>query len=139
MSICWMKLSDSDSGQLLSVTDQRQQKIIKAEMLINEKTVTFQIDCGASVNVIPKKYVKDTFILTSCKTSLHMWNKTVFRPKGKTRLMLRNSKTRKKTSIELFVVAEDLVPLLGKQASEAMGLIIINYNKFESVLKLTVI
>ena len=52
--------------------------------------------------------------------------------------MLRNSKTRKKTSIELFVVAEDLVPLLGKQASEAMGLIIINYNKFESVLKLTV-
>ena len=49
--------SDSDSGQLLSVTGQRQQKIIKEERLINEKTVTFQTDCGASVNVIPKKYV----------------------------------------------------------------------------------
>ena len=31
-----------------------------------------------------------------------------------------------------------LVPLLGKQASEAMGLITINYHKFENVVKLTV-
>ncbi|XP_041378838.1 uncharacterized protein LOC121391203 [Gigantopelta aegis] len=72
---------NSDSEQLLSVTD-RQQKIIKANMLINEKPVKFQIDCGASVNVIPEKYnIKDTSTLISCKTSLHMWNKTILQPK----------------------------------------------------------
>ena len=112
------------------------QKVIKAEMLINDQPVIFQIDCGASVNVIPERYIKHTSTLTSCNTTLHMSNKTVVRPRGKTRLTIRNPKTRKKYSVEFFVVAENLIPLLGKETSEAMDLITINYNKFESVAKI---
>ena len=48
---CW----SMESEQLVTVTDKQQQKTIKAEMLINRKALSFQIDCGASVNVIPQK------------------------------------------------------------------------------------
>ena len=44
-----------ESEQLVTVTDKQHQKTIKAEMLINRKALSFQIDCGASVNVIPQK------------------------------------------------------------------------------------
>ena len=86
------------------------------------------------MNVIPERYIKHTSTLTSsCNTTLHMWNRTVLQPRGKSRLTIRNPTTRKKHSVEFFVVAENLIPLLGKETSEAMGLITISYNKFESV------
>ena len=64
-----------------------------------------------------------------------MWNKSVLQPRGKTGLTIRNPKTRKKYSVKFFVVIENLIPLLGKETPEAMGLITVNYDKFESVAK----
>ena len=72
-------------------------------MLINDQPVIIQIDYGASMNVIPE---------TSCNTRVHMWNKTVLQPRGKIRLAICNPKTRKYSG-EFFVVAENLIPLLG--------------------------
>ena len=54
-------------------------------MLINEKPVKFHIDCGATVNVLPTKYVNAKDIKPS-KCVLQMWNKTELKPEGKCRV-----------------------------------------------------
>ena len=54
---------------------------IYAESQICNKSVKIQIDCGATVNVLPRNLAGDAQIL---KTSsiLRMWNKTVVKPLG---------------------------------------------------------
>ena len=34
-------------------------KAVFAEMLVQQKPVRFRIDCGASANILPSKYVED--------------------------------------------------------------------------------
>jgi len=46
----------------------RARKDIHAEMISNEKTVKFQIDCGSTVNFIPESVVKDTEIKPTVKS-----------------------------------------------------------------------
>ena len=48
---------------------------IYAQMLINEKPIKFHIDCGATVNVLPSKYVNNEDIQPT-KRVLQLWNKT---------------------------------------------------------------
>ena len=62
---------------------------IYAQMLINEKPVQFHIDCGATVNVLPSKYVnKDNIHPT--KRVLQMSNKTELKPEGVCHVTIRN-------------------------------------------------
>ena len=106
-------------------------KIIKAKMKIDDKTVTVQVDSGASVNVITQKHTDRDNIVES-RTKLHTYDGTVITPVGKTILNLTNPKTKKTFKTEFQVVKEDLIPLVGKQTSERMGLITVNYENFES-------
>ena len=72
------------------VDDRRNQnKAIYAEMLVNKNPVKFHIDCGATVNVLPLKYVLDEELIPTNKT-LVMWNMTELRPKGTCRTTIRN-------------------------------------------------
>ena len=48
-------------------------KEINAEMLVDNKKVNFQIDCGASINIIPAKHAQGHEIKSTTKT-LRMWN-----------------------------------------------------------------
>jgi len=54
---------------------------IYAQMLINEKPVRFHIDCGATLNVLPSKFVNQGNIQPT-KRVLQMWNKTKLKPEG---------------------------------------------------------
>ena len=56
---------------------------IYAEMWMNDKSVKFQIDSGATVNVLPQKYVSKDDIHPS-DVMLHMWNRTTREFVGKT-------------------------------------------------------
>lgn len=49
----------------------RHAKEIYAEMLIDDKKVNFQIDCGASINIIPSKHATSHEIQPTTKT--HEW------------------------------------------------------------------
>ena len=88
-------LSDAESSveYLFSVTTTTEttdtvnaisEREIYAQMLTNEKPVKFHIDCGATVNVLPIKYVnaKDR----PSKRVLQMWNKTELKPEGTCRV-----------------------------------------------------
>ena len=73
-------------------------KEVYTEMKINDKKINFQIDCGASINVITECHATGSNIIPSNKT-LKMWNDSELKPLGTTRLIVRNPKTEKKYSI----------------------------------------
>ncbi|KAK3744055.1 hypothetical protein QZH41_000989 [Actinostola sp. cb2023] len=104
-------------------------KEIYVEMLIDEKSVTFQVDSGSSINIIPEKYAGEQPIVPT-QRRLRMWNGAEMNPVGTTRLIIRNPKDRKKYSLEFIVVKESLTPLIGAKAAQHMQLITVNADKF---------
>ena len=98
---------------------------IYAEMLVGDKPVQFQVDCGASINILPEKLVGNQEISPTSKT-LIMWNKTKVKPKGTVRIVIENPKTKKRFSLEFVVVKECFTPLIGARAAQQMKLITIH-------------
>lgn len=66
---------------------------IYTEMMINDKKIKFQINCGASINIITKCHTTKSHVTPSNKT-LKMWNGTEMKLLGTTRLKVTNPKTR---------------------------------------------
>ena len=106
-------------------------KEIYAEMQINDKRVIFQIDCGATINIINKRHAGSN--VTPSSKTLKMWNGTEVKPLGTTRLLVRNPKTKKKYSIEFVVVPDNLTPLIGARTAQQMGLITVHTQSFVPV------
>jgi len=132
--------SETDEEFVLQVTGSKQHKAtaarkeIKAKMSIGTRNVDFQIDSGASVNVLPKELIpKDTKIIPTNKI-LTTWDGTKVKPEGSAKVGLKKPTNQKKYSVELIVVSKGFMPLIGKNASEQMNLITVNYKNFESVL-----
>ena len=93
-------------------------------MQINDKRVKFQIDCGATINIINKRHAGSN--VTPSSKTLKIWNGTEVKPLGTTRLLVRNPKTKKKYSIEFVVVPDNLTPLIGARTAQQMGLITVH-------------
>ena len=89
--------------------------------------MTFQVDPGATTNVVPLRVVRGIELLPT-DTTLEMWNGATAQPVGKCRLNIRNPKNQKKYNIELLVVDNNSTPLLGRKAAECMKLITVNYD-----------
>ena len=98
------------------------------EMMINNKKIKFQIDSGASINIITKCHTKGSQVMPSNKT-MKKGNGTEVKPLGATRLKVRNPKTGKKYSI---VVTDALTPLLGACTAQQMELITVHEDHFVS-------
>ena len=123
--------SNSDSEYIDSVTvkpekirsiGQQQSTEVYAKMLVRGQPIRFHVDCGATVNVLPIKYLTEEKIIPTDRT-LQMWNKTELKPKGTCRLTIRNPKNDKKYSMEFMAVQENLTPLLGARAIQRMGIV----------------
>ena len=123
-----------DNENVCAVDDSTFPKEIHAQMLINKKPVSFQIDCGASINILPKTFLDGHEVQPTTKTLL-MWNKTQVKPIGITRLVIKNAKTGKKYSVEFVIVEKNLTPLLGAKAAQQMKLITVNKENFVSVTR----
>jgi len=90
--------------------------------------VKFQVDSGASVNVIPAELAPDKPLKRTTKT-LRMWNDMTLQPLGSCRIIIQNPKNGKKFSVEFLVVGKQLTPIIGARAAQQMGLITINKKK----------
>ena len=111
------------------VSDNEYPKEIYAEMIINGSSLSVQVDCGGSVNILPLKYVEDCAIKPS-KKSLCMWNGTNVTPVGSTRAIVCNPKNHKRYSIEFIISRETFTMLIGARAAQQMKLIKINNSNF---------
>ena len=105
---------------------------IYCEMRVNAYTNKLQVDCGATLCIIPKSPIGETQI-ESCNVSLEMWNKVKIKALGTCKLLMENPKTLLKYLVKFVVVEENLTPLLSRKAAEKMELITVNYERFKSV------
>jgi len=126
--------SDTSSGDddWINTVGAQNSKDIKCKMLVDGQEVIFQIDTGASVNMLPKKFAHEIGLQPN-HSILKMWDGTTFTPKNKCRKSLKNPRTKKKYSVEFVVFEDDCQPLLGLKASQAMGLITVEEQQFERV------
>ena len=123
-----------DSVSMMDVCSVRNNNLIKAEMLVKDKSVVFQLDSRASVNLINVKHVDKQKIKPSTKT-LVMWNGSKMSPLGESRVKVINPKNGDKFAVNFVVVKENLNPLLGASAIQKMRLITVNKENFEMVAK----
>ncbi|CAM4713618.1 unnamed protein product [Leuciscus chuanchicus] len=105
-----------------------------AGMLLGTDMVKFQIDCGATCNIIPIHLINPDTKLEHTDSVLLMYNKSKLRPLGKCKVKLRNPRNQKLYQLEFQVVdGDDAVPLLGKKTSEAMKLIKVHYENIMAI------
>ena len=122
-----------------SVNSQR----LYAKMIVNGHDIQFQLDSGATVNVLPvREYeeVCDDPELKELKASeaiLSMYNGTEICPLGKRRISLRNPKNNRKYNLEFQIVSQENKPVLGAYAIQGMELITLNLENILTVDGLT--
>ena len=118
--------SDSSTGTISAITAelshdvnsvQSQHQLIYCEMEIHQQPVKLQVDCGATVCILPKRYLGNLEIRPEI-INLQMWNKSSVKALGK---------------VDFVIVNKDLTPLLSGKAAQAMGLITVNYDNFRVV------
>ena len=124
--------SDEEWIKVVHSQDHKSSKEVKCRLLVgpSRTEVAFQVDTGASVNILPESYA-DNIVDTNKK--LTMWNNTDVSPLGTCRTTVRNPANNKKYSVEFVVVRNDLSPLISYQAAEQMKLLSINENNVERV------
>ena len=131
---------ESSEEELLTLTltqDQVQavggyQKQIFAVMNVGRQKVKFQLDTGATCNVIRKDVPPGTDIEPTVQL-LSMFNKTKLKAQGRCTISLQNPRNQKKYR-GTFIVAEGVTSsVLGAQTVQQMGLIQIQYNTIGSV------
>jgi len=138
-------VEDSDSDEYVASVDvkervcavdgQYRKNKLFATMVLNGQQVQFQLDSGATVNILPEETFKQLYgedgvsLLDDAEVTLIRYNKTEEKPLGKKRVRVVNPKNGKKYSVEFVVVKGNCKPLLGLRASEQMNLIsVINEN-----------
>lgn len=96
--------------------------------LCKEIEVDFQLDCGATVSILPMSdFCRITRApkLQETETVLKMYNGTKIWPVGKINCKTLNPKNGRKYIVEYYIVKESCKPILGVKTAEAMGLIAI--------------
>ena len=121
-------------NQAYAVSDkQKEEGPIYAEMDFKSKLIKLQIDCGATVNVMPAHLV-DLSKLEPSNVTLRYYNNTLKPVLGKIRLPMDNPATGHKYAIMFQVIDEPSQPLLCRKAAEQMKLITVNYGNFKQVI-----
>ena len=113
-----------------AVTQQRFLKKVFATLNVGNQSVKFQLDCGATCNIIPAKFLESS--IGSCKLQetdkiLSMYNKPIVKPIGQCRISMMNPKTHKYYKVYFVVIDVSCVPLLGSSSAQEMGLIEVKY------------
>lgn len=127
--------SDSTEGSVCSVTVcqvKDSSGLLYCNLLLDDATIKHQIDSGSSVCILPQKYVGNRSI-TPNSVRLQVYNGTSFQALGRCKVKVVNPRTNKKWNIHYVVVKEELMPIIGRSAAEAMGMITTNYDQFQLV------
>ena len=114
-------------------------KKLYANMCLRDETVKFQLDCGATVNILPadiyQKVYNDPNMtrLQKTQTTLVMFNKSELKPLGCIKVETLNPKNEQCFLTEYTVVSNGHTALLGAQSIQQFGLITVNTDNIMSV------
>ncbi len=121
---------------VMSFTENKFSKRMFAHMVLNETSVKFQLDSGATVNVLPLQLYRDIFNnpklihLEKTQTTLVMFNKSKMKV---LKTMTINPKNNIKHAVEFLVVNQDYKPLLGFETIQKFELMTVNAENVMSV------
>ena len=104
-------------------------KLYARMQLCGEKDVNFQMDCGATVSVIPLTMLKSLSKPPPLKDTtviLRMYNGSTITPEGEIMCKTVNVKNNAKYMVRYIVVKENCRPILGAKAIQAMSLMAVN-------------
>ena len=137
---CTQQSSDEDDLLSLTLTQeegvnsvQGYQKQIFALMEVGGRNVKFQLDTGATCNVIRKEDVPPGTKIEPTEQQLSMFNKTKLKAEGKCNISLRNLKNHKKYRGSFVVVEGVTSSIIGARSVQQMGLIEIKYDKIRAM------
>ena len=124
---------DMANEYVLVVNEQnRSTRTVTANMNIGRETLNFQLDSGATVNVLPEsEYIRVTGDsnlqhLDRAESKLLMYNKTEVIPTGQRILTVKNPKNEETYKVHFIIVKSDCKPILGLRAVQHMQLITVN-------------
>ena len=96
-------------------------------LIDDKKEVKFQLDSGATANLIPKSYLNESTEIENSDHTLTMYNQSTMRSYGICMLRLKNPKTHKRYNVKFIIVDDKYTPLFGAKAIQAMNLIKIQF------------
>ena len=129
--------SEDSSEEVMALSSDKPGKGVYCEMRLHHRPIRFQIDCGASVNVLPRACLNRDIRMNPSTIQLRMWNKTMVKPLGEATIKLKNPKTSQKHKVNFIIVKENFTPIICKESAEDMHLITVNYGNFRNVNNVT--
>ncbi|KAK3714128.1 hypothetical protein QZH41_002780 [Actinostola sp. cb2023] len=110
-----------------------------AHLAIENSIIKFQLDCGATVNILPSDLYIDIFgdheykLLKKHDTKLLMFNKTELNTIGTISVVTANPKNGQQYKIEFVITEKGLKPLLGAPTIQHLKLMSVNKENVMSV------
>ena len=89
----------------------KKDRLVYCKTHVRPNQVRLQVDCGTTVNFIPRNHIGDTQLEPS-NIFLEMRNKEKMKALGSCELPLENPKTSQKYMVKFIVSEEDLTPCL---------------------------
>lgn len=123
---------NEDDYVLAMNTERDYERTIYANMNVEGQMLNFQLDCGATINVMSRRdYVEITKDITMKNTektqkSLVMYNKTELKTVGQKIFSVTNPKNDESYKVRFVIVEEDYKSILGARAIQHMRLITVN-------------
>ncbi|CAH8491041.1 unnamed protein product [Dicrocoelium dendriticum] len=123
---------DQEEPQELAInnmTGRERPVCVFATLLIQGRPVRFQLDSGASVNILPHKYCPDAEY-RQIQTQLRMWNGSKLQPKGCVTMKAINPKDGSEHLLDFLLVSGDFMPILGLDSIQSLGFVSFNHDRF---------
>ena len=117
-----VEISPQNNLEINSVSQSPTKNKIFASMFINGRQISFQLDSGATCNVLPEHFVPPGTKVEKSDHSLRLYSKALLPIRGICKLKVTNPKTQTE-----YTLKGDYVPLLGANAAQKMGLLTVNY------------
>lgn len=107
---------------------------IFAELELQGQTTRFQVDTGATCNVLPNAKVPTGAEVRATDKVLRLYDSSRLKPVGVYNTVVRNPRTNRHYEAEFVVVAsQTAIPLLGARSSQAMGLISVQPESIQKI------
>ena len=116
-----------------TLTHQSYKKQLFATMQVGVRQIRFQLDTGATCNVVRQTELPPGILIEPTKQTLSMFSKDTLKPVGKCQLRFHNPKTKKRYVGEFIVVRDAPTLILGAKSVQQMGLIKVKTDRIHAV------
>ena len=120
-----MTVSTDTDLEEVNATSQMFPSRIFATMQLEGEPITFQLDCGATCNVVRRSDLPREARITSTNTCLKMYNGTTETPLGSYEANVYNTANRKAYRLLFLVEQSAPTAILGAQACQEMDLLMV--------------